>query len=179
MKTFSEEDIFKYLDEELPQEYRREIEAQLKVSNEFRKQFEEAAAIHNSLTRFNIEEASPNFSNRVMQKVSGQSPSGSYFFRGLSGLNFVLVSGVLTGLVAFASLFISGYVDYQSIQESLQQNEWSKGIDLGFIAGLLNKKALTTMIVVVYAILSFVLLDRAVITPWLLRKSKKVTLRML
>ncbi|MGI9544467.1 MAG: anti-sigma factor family protein [Cyclobacteriaceae bacterium] len=179
MKTFGEEDIFKYLDNELTPEQRLDFEGQLEASEAFKKQFEEASIVHESLSRLNTEAASPSFTDQVMQKVSGQTRSSSYLSSGLGGLNFIILSGVLTGLVAIASLFISGYLDYQVIQEGLQQSQWSKGIDLGFLAKLLDKKSLTIMIVVIYTILSFILLDRAVITPWLMRKSKKVNFRML
>lgn len=179
MKIFDEEDIFRYLDNELTPEQRLGFEEQLETSEDFKRHFDEALMVHKSLTRLNLDAASSNFTAQVMQKVTGQARSSSYLSSGLGGLNFIIFSGVLTALVAIASLFLSGYLDYQVIQESLQQSQWSKGIDLGFLAKLLDKKSLTVMIVGVYTILSFILLDRAVITPWLMRKSKKVNFRML
>ena len=170
MSKFQEKDIFKYLDGELDAAAHAEFERALQSDEQLKIRFDQLAMVHESLLNFHKESAPAPLVDQVMEQVDAlpqSSYSGSSIF---SGTNFLIISGVLTAVVAAISLFSSGYLSFEQIETTAQGYEVAD--DLNLIKDLLSPKVMRNAMLVIYGVLSLALLDRAILNP-LFRKRQR------
>ena len=170
MSKFQEKDIFRYLDGELDVAAQAEFEKALQSDEQLKLRFDQLAMVHESLVTFHQEPAPTSLVDQVMEQVDAlpqSSYSGSSIF---SGTNFLIISGVLTAIVAAISLFSSGYLSFEEIETTAQGYEVAD--DLNLIKDLFSPKVMRNAMLVIYGVLSLALLDRAILNP-LFRKRQK------
>jgi hypothetical protein len=127
---------------------------------------------HEYLSDNTFESAPTQLSDRVMTEVKKISKEPYYRPTGLfSNSGFLLVSGILTALVAFLSIIQGGYLDLNSFvpidSGTTLLKQWS-------LDGLITKKTITNTMIVIYGVLALALFDRFVLNPFFKRKPKQM-----
>ena len=174
MSRFQEKDIFSYLDGTLSPDRQREFEQALQSDDQLQARFDQLAMVHESMENFSYDPAPHNLVDEVMQKVEAlpqSSYSGSSIF---SGTNFLIISGVLTAIVAAISLFSSGYLSFEQIETTAQGYQIAD--DLTTIQHLFSPKFMRNAMLVIYGVLSLALLDRAVLNPLFRKRQRHLSL---
>ncbi len=169
MSRFNEEMIFKYLDDACSASEKQRIQKALSEDKVFRLRFQQLEAIHESLSAMPLERSPESLTNEVMDKVEALPHSRYYQSASVfSGSRFLIISGILTALVAVISLFNSGYLSLESLETAAEGyqlvEEWS------LVKGYFNQRMLTNIMLVIFGVLSLVLLDRVVLNPFFKKK---------
>ena len=170
MSRFKEEDIFLYLDQKLTVEESAKFEQEMEQDPEFRATVEEFRKAHNYISSHSLETAPDTLTDKVMTEVGKTSKQNYYRPSGLfSNSSFLLVSGILTAMVALISILQAGDLDLQGILPSINEVSYLQSLSL---EGFITKKALTNSFMVICGVLALALLDRFVLNP-LFRKGTK------
>jgi anti-sigma-K factor RskA len=176
MKRYTEEDIYRYLDEELSTQQRAEFEQALAKTSELRQMLAQARNAHQAFSQNSLEKAPPALSTQVMNRIKASSKGSYYRPAGLfSNTGFLLISGVLTALVAVLSIINGGYLELQSLAPSMVQVDALTDSRLWQI--LSSKKIVTNAMLVLYGILGLILLDRFVFHPYFHSRIKQLEFR--
>ncbi len=176
MKRYNEEFVYKYLDQSLSTKELKEFKEALENSPELREMVTDARNAHQAFSENSMEQAPEKFSDQVMNRVKTSSSMNYYRPSGLfSNSGFLLVSGVLTALVALLSVINGGYIDVQSISTSAIEMEMVT--DNALWHTLTRENVIANAMLVLYGILGLVVLDRFVFHPFFLGRVKQVGLR--
>jgi hypothetical protein len=172
MSHYSEEHIFNYLDRALSPEQVTDFENEMKRDPDLKAMVEQLRTPHEYLSDNTFEFAPTQLSDRVMTEVKKISKEPYYRPTGLfSNSGFLLVSGILTALVAFLSIIQGGYLDLNSFvpidSGTTLLKQWS-------LDGLITKKTITNTMIVIYGVLALALFDRFVLNPFFKRKPKQM-----
>ena len=172
MSRFTEEDIFKYLDRTLSKEDAALFETQLENNPELKLAVEEFRRVHNYISTNALESAPEDLTDKVMMEVTKTSKKTYYSPSGLfSNTSFLLVSGILTAMIALTSILQTGAFDMQSMLPDVSEISYLKDWSL---EGLVTKRALTNSFMVICGVLALALLDRFVLNPLFRKESKKL-----
>lgn len=175
MKRYTEDYIYKYLDQELSAEQQTEFEQVLKNDQELQELVAEARSAHELLSQNALEKAPEELSNQVMARIKTSTGSSYYRPSGMfSNTGFLLTSGILTALVAVLSMINTGYLDLQRITPWLV--EGNVFTDSVLWQSLFSKKIITNAMLVIYGLLALILLDRFVFHPFFHSKVKQLGL---
>lgn len=173
MNRYSDEHIFKYLDQSLTPEQVKEFEQELKNNPELNSAVAQTQKAHSLLVDNSLEKAPAQLSEQVIARVTKISKTKYYRPSGLfSNTSFLLISGVLTALVSFLSLSNAGYIDWQGIFPGLFEGDILSAYN--FTDRIISKKMITNATLVIYGVLGLVLLDRFVFNPMFRRKAKRL-----
>lgn len=169
MSQFSEEEIFNYLDGSSSEEQKRAFQQALSDDAAFKAYFEQFKAIEESLISMPLEKTPDGMSDRVMEQVKSLPQTAYYHNTSIfSGTRFLIISGVLTALVAIISLFNSGYLSVESLETTAQGyqllEEWT------VVKGFFSQKMLTNAMLVIFGVLSLGILDRVILHPLFKKK---------
>lgn len=175
MSRFKEEIIFEYLDDTCSSAVKQQIEEELATNDMFRARFEQLQSAHQGMLSLSLERPPAQLTDKVMQKLQALPQPGYSGYSGIfSGTGFLLVTGILTALVAFISMFNSGLFSVQSLDSAAQgyklMEEWS------YLKGILSERTLTNLMLVIYGALSIALLDGIVLNAIFRKKNKQLTL---
>jgi hypothetical protein len=106
-----------------------------------------------------------------MAEISDFSKKNYYRPNGLSSSSgFLMVSGIVTALVAFLSLINGGYIDIQDLIPAMFENDLST--TNSFFRKLFNVRTITNAMLVIYGGLALVILDRLVLNPFFRKRTK-------
>ena len=173
MKRYTEEYIYKYLDQELSTQQISEFEMALKNNPELKEAVDEAQKAHQYFSLNALEKAPEKISSKVMHRIKTSSKASYYRPSGLfSSTGFLLLSGILTAIIALLSMMNAGYIDPQSVAPSLVQEDVLTNNKLW--QTLVSEKIITNSMLVIYGILAVVLLDRFVFHPFFRGKVKQL-----
>ena len=172
MSQYTEEHIFKYLDQSLSTQEMTDFEQELKRNPELLARVDQFRVAHEYLSNHTLESAPPQFSNQVMKEIRKTSKDPYFRPTGLfSNSGFLLVSGILTALIAMVSIIQGGYLDMSTFVPADAEltfiEQWS-------LDGLITKRTLTNTMMVIYGVLALVLLDRFVLNPIFKKKPKQL-----
>ncbi len=173
MSKFQEKDIFSYLDGTMDAVRKIEFEEALTRDDSLKFRLEQLSMVHESLLTFPKEPAPSTLVDGVMKTVEtlpGGAYSGSSIF---SGTNFLVISGILTAIVAAISLFSSGYLSYEQIETTAQGYEVAD--ELNLVKDLFSPKVMRNAMLVIYGVLSLALLDRAILNPLFRKRQRQLT----
>lgn len=174
MSRFTEEHIFDYLDQTLTPEQKREFEQEMNRDPEFKATVEQFRVAHLCFLNNNLETSSSQLPDRVLSEISTLSKNEYYGPSGLfSNTGFLLISGILTALVALLSMIQGGHIDLQSLAPGLAEMNIFKNWTLD---ALIAKRLINNSMMVIYGVLALVLLDRFVLNPFFRRKPKQLGL---
>jgi hypothetical protein len=172
MSRFTEEDIFKYLDRTLSQEEEAHFETQLENDPDLKLKVEEFRRAHDYISTNALESAPDGLTDKVMIEVAKKSNKNYYRPSGLfSNTSFLLVSGVLTAMIALTSILQTGSYDMQGMLPDVSEISYLKDWSL---EGLVTKRALTNSFMVICGVLALALLDRFVLNPFFRKESKNL-----
>jgi hypothetical protein len=170
MNSFTEEDIFNYLDQSMSPEKRKQFEKRLVSDPELKAALSEAITAHQFFRSNPLEKAPEHLATQIMNRVSKAAKTKYYRPSGLfSNTSFLLVSGVVTAVVAFLSLINSGYFDVQSMAPGLFTNETHL---ISFPENL--SRIISNSLVVIYGVLALVVLDKFVFNPLFRKRVKRL-----
>ncbi len=173
MSNYGEQEIFHYLDQEMTPEQTKAFELALKNDPELKSALEAAQKSHQYFNQNNLEKAPEVLTDQVIQKITASSNKKYYRHYGLfSSTTFLLISGVLTALVAFLSLISSDYIDWSAVSPGIPEGSMSYTDNL--FRGFVSRKVINSSMLVIYGILALVLLDRFVLNPLFRGKMKQL-----
>lgn len=173
MSRFTEEHIFNYLDQKLTPQEIAELEQEMQNDPEFKTRVEQLRTSHLYFLESQIEAGPEKLSDQIMAEVATLSKNKYYRPSGLfNSTSFLLISGVLTAIVAFLSLVNAGYVDFLSFTFGL--NEIGIFRELNFSDGIISKRVINNSMLVIYGVLAMALLDRLILNPMFRRKAKQL-----
>ena len=173
MKRYTEEHIYKYLDQELSAKHKAEFEQALKNNPELKELVAEAKKAHQVFSVNHLEKAPEKLSSKVMHRIKTSSKANYYRPSGLfSSTSFLLISGILTALIALLSMINAGYIDPQSVAPTLVEGEVLTNNK--FWQTVISKKIVTNSMLVIYGVLALVLLDRFILHPFFRGKAKQL-----
>jgi len=174
MTQFSQEHIQKYLDQELSADQRKAFEKALQNDTSLKSDYEQLQIAHKALERNKLEKAPDQFSARVLAAISGSSRK-YYYSHGLGGnTGFLLISGIITALIALLSVINSGYLDLQGLTQFLPNVDAS--IENNFLRGLVKQQTLTKAMMVILGILAITILDRFILNPMFRKRVRQLDL---
>ncbi len=174
MSRFQEKDIFNYLDGSLSATRKAEFEEALKQDDQLQARFDQLAMVHESMENFSHDLAPNTLVEGVMEQVEAL-PQGAYTGSSIfSGTNFLIISGVLTAIVAAISLFSSGYLSFEQIETTAQGYQVAD--DLTAVKHLFSPKVMRNAMLVIYGVLSLALLDRAILNPLFRKRQRHLSL---
>lgn len=173
MSRFTEEHIFNYLDQLLTSQEIAELEQEMQNDPVFKTTVEQLRASHLCFLENQIEAGPANLSDQIMAEVTTLSKNQYYRPLGLfNNTSFLLISGVITALVAFLSMINAGYFDLQSLAPSLSEvdiyKEWT------FLNSMISKQLITNSMLVIYGVLALALLDRLILNPLFRRRARQL-----
>ncbi|GJM28458.1 MAG: hypothetical protein DHS20C17_10930 [Cyclobacteriaceae bacterium] len=172
MSHFTEEHIFKYLDQELSAEQVKAFEEQLKTDPQLKATVEQLKYANQTFHSNRLEKAPDHLSDKILMEISDSSRKGYYRPNGLSSSSgFLLITGCLTALVTLLSVVNGGYIDLQSFMPTAVF-ETSLTNSNQFLSNLISDKALINSMMVIYGGLALVLLDRFVLNPLFRKRAK-------
>jgi len=175
MSQFTEEHIFNYLDDLLTSEQNTELELAMQTDTDLKETVDRLRTAHLCFQDNKLESGPDHLANQIMEEVTSISKKEYYNPSGLfSSTTFLLVSGVLTAMVAFLSLVSAGYFNFQEIVPGLTELSFIKDWDL-FKAGV-SKRLITNTALVIFGILALALVDRLVLNPIFRRRYKSIGL---
>ena len=175
MSSFTDQDIFNYLDGTCTKTESLGFEAELEQNNALQQRYQELKALNRSLSELAVEPSPEPMVDKVMEEVRAlpkKDYAGSSTL--FSGTHFFIISGILTAIVALISIFNAGYLEVETLETTAENyrflEEWT------FLKGLLTKKMLTNAVLLIYGVLGLALLDRAILNPLFRRKVKRLSL---
>ena len=173
MSSFNQEDIFSYLDQSMTPEKLQQFKKQLNSDPELKAAVDEARTAHEYFKNNALEKAPAPLADQVMTRISETAKTKYYRPSGLfSSTGFLLVSGIITALVAFLSLISSGYLDLSSVMPGLFENSTAlSNLSENFF---ITKRTITNSLVVIYGVLALVVLDKFVFNPFFKKRVKRL-----
>jgi len=174
MSRYTEEHIFNYLDQAMSPEAAAAFEQEMSKDPELKAAVDNLRNAHDYLQANQLEPAPAQLPDRVMAEVRKVSSEPYYRPSGLfSNTSFLLVSGILTALVAFLSIMQSGDLSLQTVAPNLNEISYFQNISFD---GIISKKAITNSFMVICGVLGLALLDRFLLNPYFRKKPRQLGL---
>jgi hypothetical protein len=155
--------LLDYLDEQLSEADRKAFELLLLHSPELKKQVEGQRLLEGSLKAMKLEEPSPAFAQKVMDKIK-EAPQG-YVLSIRNGI--LLLAGMIVVSIIAAFLVKSGLFDTTgTLTINHESSLLSRYIKAPLPSLPINSKFIVNGIIILNLALGFIILDRAVLRPF-------------
>jgi len=175
MSQFTEEHIFNYLDDLLTSEQNAALERAMQTDFDLKETVDRLRTAHLCFQDNKLESGPDHLTNQIMEEVTAISKKEYYSPSGLfSSTSFLLISGILTAVVAFLSLLSAGYFNFQDVIPGITELSFIKDWDL--LNGGVSKRLITNTGLVIFGILALALVDRLILNPIFRRRYKSIGL---
>jgi hypothetical protein len=160
--------LLEYLDGTLPPEKLQRVKKALASSDVMRRRLEELKALVDVLQQLSPEEPSKKFTAQVIQNLGRYSTTATMPLRN----GILLLSGVLVAIIMGAFLLSSGIFDAPG---SIDLNEFvtsQQFMQKSLPSISLNGRWIVNIIILINLALAFLILDRAILRPWMERRTE-------